>query len=140
MKEVSDLIKDVGAVISAIVVITGFITMLIKPIRKRLISWITHINKTDDTKEELRNLGTLIEKQVALHESLSEDNELQKEAIKCLLRNEIVSIYYKNCDKCELTVHQFENLTSLYEAYVALGGNSFVKKLYDEICNCWVIR
>lgn len=56
-----------------------------------------------------------------------------KEGQKCLLRAEIVRIYYRNiCDKT-LREYEYTNMESCYAAYVALGGNSFVKRIHSEM-------
>lgn len=53
----------------------------------------------------------------------------------CILRSEILAIYYKHCDEDEPTMRQYEreNLDALYAAYKAEHGNSFIKDLYDEM-------
>lgn len=56
-----------------------------------------------------------------------------REGVKALLRSEILKIYYHNCDKKELRQYQREALDKLYEAYKALGGNSFIVDVYEEI-------
>ena len=56
-----------------------------------------------------------------------------KDGQKCLLRAEIVRIYYRNLAAQSLRQYEFENLCACYKAYIALGGNSFVKRIYDEM-------
>ena len=56
-----------------------------------------------------------------------------KDGQKCLLRSEIVRIYYRNLEHRTLRQYEYENLVSCYRAYIALGGNSFVKHIYDEM-------
>lgn len=55
------------------------------------------------------------------------------EGQRCLLRSEIVRIYYRNKDKKTLHEYEFRNLVQCYKAYKALGGNSFVDHLYEEM-------
>lgn len=52
---------------------------------------------------------------------------------KCQLRSEMLRIYYKN--KEDKAIHQFEyeNFSELYKAYKALGGNSFIDKVWNEV-------
>lgn len=52
---------------------------------------------------------------------------------KCQLRNEMLHIYYRHCDTKEIRQYEYENFVFLYEAYKALGGNSFIDKIYEEI-------
>lgn len=52
---------------------------------------------------------------------------------KCLLRSEMLRIYYHNRDKAEIRQYEYENFVLLYEAYKKLKGNSFIDKIYSEI-------
>lgn len=56
----------------------------------------------------------------------------------CLLRTQILTIYYKHEAEDEPTLRQFEreNLDALYAAYQAEHGNTFVKDIY-EIMRHW---
>lgn len=55
------------------------------------------------------------------------------EGEKCLLRSEILRIYYRDLDKKEIRQYEFENFIKLYEAYKSLNGNSFVDAIAEEI-------
>lgn len=63
----------------------------------------------------------------------------EKDALRCLIRSHIVSIYYKHLAACEIKQYEFENLALLYKQYKVLGGNSFVDKIYNEIVEDWTI-
>ncbi|MBQ6718711.1 MAG: hypothetical protein IJN22_07455 [Clostridia bacterium] len=52
---------------------------------------------------------------------------------KCQLRSEILRIYYHNHQSGTIRQYENENFIKLYEAYKALGGNSFIDKIYKEI-------
>lgn len=52
---------------------------------------------------------------------------------RCLLRTDMLSIYYHNREKQEIRQYEYENFVLLYEAYKALKGNSFIDKIYDEV-------
>lgn len=56
-----------------------------------------------------------------------------KEGQKCLLRAEILRIYYRHQDGQSLRQYEYENLVYCYNAYRALGGNSFVEHIYREM-------
>lgn len=58
---------------------------------------------------------------------------------QCLLRAEIVRIYYKNLEEKKLRQYEYENLCRCYTAYKALGGNSFVDHVYEEVQEWLVI-
>ena len=60
-------------------------------------------------------------------------NEM-REGQKCLLRSEMLQIYYKGKDNGNaLRQYEFENFCLLYSAYKAEKGNSFIDKVNDEV-------
>lgn len=52
---------------------------------------------------------------------------------KCLLRSDMLNIYYRNREKKVIRQYEYENFVMLYEAYKALKGNSFIDKIYSEV-------
>jgi hypothetical protein len=58
---------------------------------------------------------------------------------RCLLRSEIVRLYYRHHDDRKLREYEFKNMEQCYKAYTALKGNSFVKRIYDEMCEWDII-
>lgn len=52
---------------------------------------------------------------------------------KCLLRSEMLDIYYKYMEKGTIRQFEYENFLYLYEAYKELGGNSFIDDIYKTI-------
>lgn len=52
---------------------------------------------------------------------------------KCLLRSEMLRIYYRHQDSGEIRQYEYENFAYLYEAYKKLKGNSFIDKVYEEV-------
>lgn len=56
-----------------------------------------------------------------------------REGQRCLLRSEIVRIYYRHNDDRKLREYEFKNMEQCYEAYKALRGNSFIDRIHDEM-------
>ena len=56
-----------------------------------------------------------------------------REGQRCLLRAEIVRLYYRHKDDRQLREYEFRNLEQCYRAYKALGGNSFIDHIYAEM-------
>lgn len=54
-------------------------------------------------------------------------------AQKCLLRSDMLHIYYHCRDKRIIRQYEYENFVMLYEGYKALKGNSFIDKIYKEV-------
>ena len=53
--------------------------------------------------------------------------------IKCLLRSEMLRIYYKCKDAKTIRQYEYENFAHLHKAYKALKGNSFIDKIWKEV-------
>lgn len=58
----------------------------------------------------------------------------------CLLRTEITRLYYRHLEDKKLRQYEFENLVKCYEAYTRSGGNSFVKRIFDEMMEWDVVQ
>jgi hypothetical protein len=67
-------------------------------------------------------------------------NEM-REGQKCLLRSEMLQIYYKGKEHDgELRQYDFENFCLLYAAYKAENGNSFIDKINNEVQEMEVLK
>lgn len=55
------------------------------------------------------------------------------DGIKCELRTEMLRIYYKHREDKVIRQYELENFILAYNAYKALGGNSFIDKIYGEV-------
>lgn len=58
---------------------------------------------------------------------------LTKEGLKCLLRAEMLHTYYTHKNERQIRQYDFENFIACYNAYKALGGNSFIDRIYAEV-------
>lgn len=63
-----------------------------------------------------------------------------KEGERCLLRSEMLRIYYANLEKGEIRQYEFENFIKCYDAYKALGGNSFIDEINLEVRTFRIVR
>lgn len=61
-----------------------------------------------------------------------------REGQRCLLRSEIMHTYYKYREQKTIRQYEYENVVLIYKAYKALGGNTFVDHIYNEI-NEWEV-
>ena len=55
------------------------------------------------------------------------------EGQKCNLRSDMLRTYYRHHEQRKIRQYEFENFIHCYEAYKALGGNSFVDKIHAEV-------
>lgn len=56
-----------------------------------------------------------------------------KDGQKCMLRSDMLRIYYQNKDSRTIRQFEYENFLYEYNAYKALNGNSFIGKIKKEI-------
>lgn len=56
-----------------------------------------------------------------------------EEGQKCLLRSDMLRTYYKHRDDREIRQYEYENFLTTYRAYKALGGNSFIEHIHEEV-------
>ena len=63
-----------------------------------------------------------------------------REGQQCLLRAEIVRIYYRHLEERKMRQYEYENLVHCYRAYTKLGGNSFVQHIYEEMQEWTVVQ
>lgn len=57
-----------------------------------------------------------------------------REGQKCMLRSEMLRIYYNAKDHDDrIRQHENENFELMYKAYKAMKGNSFIDKIHNEI-------
>lgn len=54
-------------------------------------------------------------------------------AQKCMLRSDMLRIYYRCREDHKIRQFEYENFVMLYEGYKALKGNSFIDKIYKEV-------
>ena len=56
-----------------------------------------------------------------------------KEGQKCLLRSDMLRTYYRHKDDEKIRQYEYENFLVTHGAYKALGGNSFIDHIYEEV-------
>lgn len=55
------------------------------------------------------------------------------EGQRCQLRSDMLLIYYRHKDEKRIRQYERENFDKLYQAYKALGGNSFIDDIKEEV-------
>lgn len=59
--------------------------------------------------------------------------EVQQEALKCLLRSNITSKYYVYTELGSITPYEKQNINYMHEQYKKMGGNSYIDEIVIEI-------
>lgn len=111
-----ELFTQISAICGSITTIAAAVTLLVKPIRERVLG----IKKLRD--EQSKKMDALTE------------------GVKCLLRSDMLNIYYTHSESDTMRQYEFENFMFLYQAYKTLGGNSFIDRVQDEVKTWEVTR
>ena len=61
------------------------------------------------------------------------DKDIYVESIKCLLRNDMLSIYDKCSKDCEITKYQLQSFSYMYKQYKSMNGNSFIDDINEQV-------
>lgn len=65
--------------------------------------------------------------------TIRQEQEKIAEGQKCQLRTDMMRTYYKNRDARKLRQYEAENFVKMYQAYKAMGGNSFIDEIYNHV-------
>lgn len=91
---------------------------------------------------EFLGVGTviaLLRDFINMRKEQAQELSLIKEGNKCQLRSELLKIYYHCIEKGEIRQYELENFITLYKAYKALGGNSFIDRIYQDVIKFRVV-
>lgn len=55
------------------------------------------------------------------------------DALKCQLRHDMLHTYYRHREDRTIRQYELEDFLYLYRGYKALGGNSFIDRIKDEV-------
>ena len=61
------------------------------------------------------------------------------DALRCQLRHDMLHTYYRHREDKTIRQYEMEDFLSLYRGYKALGGNSFMDRIKDEVDDWGVI-
>ena len=61
------------------------------------------------------------------------------DGIRCQLRSEMLRTYYRHKDEGTIRQYEMENFEHNFAAYTALGGNSFITNVHEEVCSWEVV-
>lgn len=61
------------------------------------------------------------------------EQEKIREGQKCQLRTDMLRTYHRNKETRKLRQYEAENFVMMYQAYKAMGGNSFIDEIYEHV-------
>lgn len=118
-----EIIQFVGACIGYTASAITLITLIVKPIRVKLISWMKGVNKTDTTAEALQRIEERLDKQEDKLERIALGNQAS-------LRDGILQRVDECVSRGYITGLEKNNLIDMYEAYSNLGGDQYATDRY----------
>lgn len=77
----------------------------------------------------ISEIGVLLGVIVPIYQKIKKVSE----GSKCQLRSEMLRIYYHTKETGVIRQYEYENFVLSYEAYKALGGNSFIDNVYSKV-------
>lgn len=117
-------IQFIGACIGYTVSALTLISLIIKPIRTKIVNRIKGINQTDSTIEALKHIDVRLDK---VEERLDEIAE----GTQASLRNNILQLVDSCLARGYISTIDKMNLKDMYSAYHNLGGDTYA----TERCN-----
>ena len=135
-----EMVKNIAAVVGCVLSCISLLALVCKPIRAWVVGFIVHQSGKSETDRKLyemqKNLDDL-KKMMEVH--LAEDAKKReaaqndRDALLCLLRNSITSIYYRYLPEKAIPAHQNKNVIMLYDAYDHEGGNTYVSTIVEDM-------
>lgn len=61
------------------------------------------------------------------------------EGIRCQLRSDMLRTYYRHKNEKRIRQYEMENFEQNFAAYRALGGNSFIGNVHEEVAS-WEVE
>lgn len=134
-----DIIRDIGAIIGVILSVIALLTMFFKPVRKRIVNSIRKASRTDETTERLDELRAMMQQVMASGEERRQAIEQFRESQLSLLRDSITRLYFKYLPDKQVPSYERKDMTELFSSYEKMGGNSYVKTIYEEFME-WQVK
>lgn len=104
-----------------------------KPVRKAVVSFITRNSGKTEMQQQLAELREMMQKHLDADVGKMESAKNDREALLCLLRNQITEIYYNYLSDWEMPAHQYKNMILLSDAYDHEGGNTYVSAIVEKM-------
>lgn len=128
-----EFIGTLASYCGSISAIIALVVLVIKPLRKKFVDWVTKTSDKNLINEKIDNLTELVQKQVEQNEKQQQELDKQSEALMCSLRTSILSVYYKYHLADSIPIFEKECFAKSCETYFNMNGNSFVRQCYEEI-------
>lgn len=148
LSTLTTLFTSIGTMLTALVGVFTAISVVVKPIRKRIGSWIINsLSRANVIDTKLANFDTKLEEIHSSIDSIKTDvehlrseNQTQNESIELIkhanideMKHTLTEMYYNAKRDNGISRYNRTNFVTMFETYSRLGGNSYVHELYDQI-------
>ena len=134
-----EIITNIGAIIGVVLSCITLVTLLCKPLRKKIAGWIRKTSHMEETRAAVDEVRAMMQQLMATEESKQAMLQLFKESQLSLLRDSITDLYFKYLPEKRVPVYERKDMIKLFESYEKLGGNSYVKTIYEEFID-WPVK
>lgn len=141
-----EIIKNIGATVGMALSCLTLITLLCKPLRKKISGWIRQVSQAEEYWDAIeRNQMAIDEIRAGMQQIMATEESKQALLAKfqksqlSILRDDITRLYFKYLEDKQVPFYARKDMVQLYETYTDMGGNSYVKTIYDEFME-WPVR
>ena len=134
-----EIIKDIATVIGLILSAITLITLCCKPLRRKIGNVIRKASNMEETSAALEEVRAMMQQMVATQEVNQELMTHFQESQLSLLRDSITRLYFKYLPDKQVPAYGRKDMVNLFESYKRLGGNSYVKTIYEEFMD-WPVK
>lgn len=138
-----EVVKNVAAILGAILSAASVITLVSKTVRLSIANFFRKYGKTDVVSDDIAEIKKLLERHMdedkEFKKAVSATNDIMAEFMRTQCRTIIKNIFYKYDDTKVLPLYEKKTLMSVEDLYVnKLHGNSFAMLMLDEMSH-WTI-
>lgn len=134
-----EVVKNIGTVIGLVLSVITLITLCCKPLRRKIGNVIRKASNMEETSQALDEVRAMMQQIMATEESNQAMMENFKESQLSLLRDSITRLYFKYLPEKQVPTYGRKDMVNLFESYQRLGGNSYVRTIYEEFME-WQVR
>lgn len=141
-----EIIKNIGAIVGMALSCLTLIALLCKPLRKKISGWIRQVSQAEEYWDAIeRNQMAIDEIRAGMQQIMATEESKQALLAKfqksqlSILRDDITRLYFKYLEDKQVPFYARKDMVQLYETYTDMGGNSYVKTIYDEFME-WPVR
>lgn len=153
-----EVIKNIAAIVGCVLSCISLLTIIVKPMRKTVINWIAEVADKPETVNAINELRSQMNTMQLKMEQNAEERRQQitnlkdqidsiiqfdmknHKALKDMIRERIVSMYYANLEHKTLHFEEWETVSQLNSSYESLNGNTFVKGLIKQMSTWDIIQ